>query len=206
MHRNTTAAYTQLEGGGEGSVLMEEMKNYDNIIIPSGIPDKPVPKTVSDRIKNPFFATNILLIWMLLVVCIMNIVGLFKSTFFSFGPNDGLVFIELKIDTWTKWSMLFLYNIFDNLIWGWAKEIILPYMMNTVKDHKNTEIDVSKFKIFYMTNSYEVLEFVRFIINIWMMFSQIDLVISMFIGEIISTNITTSIYLKNKKFITPGKG
>ena len=83
-----------------------------------------------------FSGTIIALLWSLIIV--IGLITLsFKSdsNLFCWGPSD-VEFLNIKINTWEKWSILMLYSIFSQLAYTTVSSTISPYIDNVIRDHK----------------------------------------------------------------------
>ena len=153
------------------------------------------------KIKDPYFATKILLCWLIIVMVIFASCGLFEGAFFGFGPGPNVILFGIVIDTWTKWSVVVLINFVDMAIVEWGMEIIKPYITNVIQDPKTVEIDRSKASIYFIVNGSEICANIRSVIYVNTVLTQIDFVLAALVGNLISMNITTWSYLRPKKFV-----
>jgi len=70
--------------------------------------------------------------------------GIMSSDFVRFGPSDNTYLLSMKIDTWTKWSMVCFYVFMNTAINSFVDESMGPWIQNTVQDHKNKFIPYTK--------------------------------------------------------------
>ena len=59
---------------------------------------------------------TILMVWLVAIIIIFSSLGVWRSTFFRFGPSPSLHFMTIAIDTAEEWTMLALYCFVDTLI------------------------------------------------------------------------------------------
>lgn len=56
--------------------------------------------------------------------------------FLLFGPNDKILFIKIKVDTWGKWSGLMVYSAFSQIVSSVMSSTVKPFITNVIRDHK----------------------------------------------------------------------
>jgi len=62
---------------------------------------------------------------------------LHDNQFVQFGPNASLYFLYLHVDGWGKWAALVLFIAATQVLKVMGNEIISPWIINTVMDHKD---------------------------------------------------------------------
>jgi hypothetical protein len=171
------------------------------------LPDPEKGITVGDRdyctelqsnLADPRFVVKVMMVWLFVIVVIFAMYGLYESAFFGFGPNSGINLFSITIDTWPKWTGIMLLNLFDQILFEWATEVVRPWLVNSLQDHKTTHVDETLPGVFFIVNGYELCGYVRLIINIRMIFTQVDFLIAVFVGNFIAMNYTTWNYLRGK--------
>lgn len=189
------------------SVLMEEsgeddlgsISEYEDaeLITPVFVKEDPIIST-KNKFGDPYFVTQVLVVWLLIVIVFFAVFGLFEGDFFGFGPSNGVVLFGVAINTWGRWVCVMLYNFVDMLIFEWATEVIRPFIINTIQDEKTESLPISKLKGLYIINAFEICGYIRFVISIRMVFTQMDFMIAVFLGNMVSQNLTMWNYMRNK--------
>ena len=78
----------------------------------------------------------ILMVWLVAIIIIFSSLGVWRSTFFRFGPSPSLHFMTIAIDTAEEWTMLALYCFVDTLIKTFGHDSIVPWLIHTLSDPK----------------------------------------------------------------------
>lgn len=173
--------------------LMKLEVNIDN--------DPKYTRKKKNILNNPYFSSQILICWFAIIVVFFAVMGLFEGNFFNIGPSSNVVLFGLKIDTWSKWTAIVVFNFIDMIIFEWSTEVIRPFILNEIQDPKSRELNISKTRVFLIINAYEFCTYVRHVINFSMVFTQIDLLFAVFLGNFVSQNLTTYNYIKDKKIV-----
>ena len=79
--------------------------------------------------RSPMKALVAVAIWMLVYGVVFDLLGVFDSRYFSFGPHPLLKFVGAPIDTWQRWGALvgvrvvgvFLETLVDDAIPRWIR-------------------------------------------------------------------------------------
>lgn len=151
------------------------------------------------RFTNPLFAAKALLAWQSGAVVLFAVFGLYEGDFFSMGPSDHLELFGVAIDSWWKWSGLMTYCFFDMIMYEWSSEVIRPFIMNNIQDFKCKLIPQTRMNSYFIVSSFEICGYLRMIVNFHIIFTQIDFIVSMFLGNMLSLYYTTTIYLRGRK-------
>ena len=67
-----------------------------------------------------------------------------ESNFLAFGPNDNTKLMGVVLDTWFKWWCVAIYTFVSTMIAAFSSDAIVPWITNTVQDHKTKHIPYSK--------------------------------------------------------------
>lgn len=147
----------------------------------------------------------ILTIWNVLVALSMVILGFTDSTFFSFGPNDNVMFFRMHVDTWGKWFFVVTYTVINQMLQSYGLETITPWMMTKVQNANvsTKDLDVSPQTTYYILIAWTFYLWLGRVFGIQLLSSQIDFLIVVLMSDIVAIVVTTRLYLveKNKKSI-----
>ena len=75
--------------------------------------------------------------WSLLVIIFLIYLVKNNNDFFTIGPSDKIYFINIKINTWTKWSMVMIYSTLSGVSSTVTGSTIKPFITNVIRDHKS---------------------------------------------------------------------
>jgi hypothetical protein len=103
------------------------------------------------------------------------------------------------IDTYYKYSIVVLYSIFNTIFRTLHVEVLSPWLINNVQDLERKQNQDNAYEITTINTIYVWVDWVLYM-NI--LLSQIDMVIIEIVINIISTNITTYIYLNYRSSAT----
>ncbi len=137
-----------------------------------------------------------------LVVSILLICYGSKVSYFKFGPNDQLIFINIPVDTAGKYIMLLflitVINISDMLYKNIARPIFHFTIFNIIKQ----DIDLfSENELLFYSNGMTLLNSFRDIFQTIVKITQIDIALYACIIDFICHFFISRMWLKNKKFI-----
>ena len=71
-----------------------------------------------------------------------------ESNFLAFGPNENTKLMGVVLDTWFKWWCVAIYTFVSTMIAAFSSDAIVPWITNTVRDHKTKHIPYSKILVF----------------------------------------------------------
>lgn len=148
----------------------------------------------------PFFITTCVFGWMCFVIGTMAVSGVFESAYFRFGPSEELQIYKFPIETWTKWTVLVVYTFLENVIWSFMDDIVIPWKMNTVQDHKTIVMTISKIKTYFITTNIDILTGIRYWVTFQLYTAQFDTFFVAVIANAITSAWTTRIFLQKKKW------
>lgn len=129
-----------------------------------------------------------------------------ESTYYRFGPNEDLFIISIKINTWTRYSILVVYIMIIRICKVFITELGMPILSFNIYDPNKkkiegftrTELQVQA-NIMYMMNAF------RYALTLQLSIIQIDIaIISALFSELASVP-TIYILLKDKEFVDEKK-
>ena len=115
------------------------------------------------------------------------------------GPNKSLFFLDVMIDTWRKWVGLIFFIMITQTLKVLADEIISPFIMNTIMDHKEKEILFSYYVSQFICQVYYIFSGIAKVIHVSIAMSQIDCILVVLITDVIISTYTTHMFLAKKK-------
>jgi hypothetical protein len=144
-------------------------------------------------------AIVVLMIWLCFIVTILQGLGLMHSTFMTFGPSPHSKFMAVNIDTWNKWFLLTCATFASTCVSDFFSDAIVPWIQNTVQDHKTTYLPYSKFTCYMISQLWTVYCAIMSIFAISLMTSQIDFLIIRLMADLLTNTFTTFKFMRNKK-------
>lgn len=136
------------------------------------------------------------------------IIGIFSNKsgkYWNFGPNENLIIISVKIDNWTKYSILLTFIAFLKSTKCIIAEIAHPIIgFNIYNPDKKVITEFTKIELQVYGNSMYLIDNIRYVFMIMITISQIDVALwGVFIAEF--TSIFMIRYLLNEKKFSKDK-
>jgi len=132
------------------------------------------------------------------VIFALQSLDLMHSTFMTFGPSPGTKFMTLSIDTWHKWALLVSATFLNTCVTDFMADAIVPWLQNTVQDHKTHYLPYSKFTCYLISQLWGVYGSVMSIFAIGLMTSQIDFLLVRMGADLITSTFTTYKFMRHK--------
>lgn len=122
-----------------------------------------------------------------------------NSPFLQFGPNTQTKLMGVSLDTWTKWSCVAVYTFVSTAIAAFASDAIVPWITNTIQDHKTTYIPYSKITCLVILQVFTIYAVLMSVIGMFVALTQIDFMLIRMIADLIVNHITLYWFLRGKK-------
>jgi len=113
--------------------------------------------------------------------------------FFSFGPSDKLVILDIKINTAFRYSVVLLYTIVSTLARTVLQEIVSPWLIQTIQNDKPKNEyalqhaqEIALGECFY--------RWFDWFMYMHILLAQIDMMIVELIGNLVAVSYTTRMY------------
>lgn len=136
--------------------------------------------------------------WLGILIGLFVNIGIGDSTFLHFGPSENAEFMTIKIDTWSKWSMIAVFQFFNTFINIFVAESMFPWIQNTIQDHKNKYLPYSKSTCMWICQTYYLYGNIVSMFGLFAMFIQVDFLVIRTVADILVSYYTTSQFLKTK--------
>lgn len=82
----------------------------DKGVCPEQAPSK---KCRLPNLNEPYLVTQVLVVWLSVTIVFFAVFNLFEGAFFNLGPGDNVILFGVRIDTWTKWTFVMVFNFID---------------------------------------------------------------------------------------------
>lgn len=140
-----------------------------------------------------------LLLWTALTcVVFFWIMYVDNSPFLQFGPNDHTKLFGVVLDSWFKWWCVAIYTFVSTCIAAFASDSVVPFITNTVQDHKTIYIPYSKFTCLAIIQVFTCYSVVISIVGLFVALTQIDFTVVRLVSDLIINHVTTSFFLRGK--------
>jgi len=121
-----------------------------------------------------------------------------NSPFLQFGPNYHTKLFGVVLDTWAKWWCVAIYTFVSTCIAAFASDSIVPFITNTIQDHKTLYIPYSKMTCLIIIQVFTCYSVVITIVGLFVALTQIDFTFVRLLSDLIVNHITTTFFLRGK--------
>ena len=137
--------------------------------------------------------------WLVLVMGIFSHLGVMQTQFMSFGPSPQTFFMGIRLDSWYRWTWVAIFTFLSTAINDFVGDAVVPWIQNTVQDHKSRYIPYSKFTCWGITQCWSLYCCAMSVFSIYLLMSQIDFLIIRAVADAIVNTYTTYRFLRGKK-------
>ena len=124
-----------------------------------------------------------------------------ESTYYKFGPNDDLIIISIKINTWTRYGILLLYILIFRICKVFITELGMPILNFNIYDPNRKKVEgFTRNEFQVQANIMYMLNAIRYALTLQLVIIQIDIAIISAIFSELASIPTIYILLKEKEF------
>jgi len=147
--------------------------------------------------------TSVLLMtWMTMVLAIFSELGIMDSHFMKLGPGVHSKVMGVDLDTWYKWSCIAVFTFLSTAVNAFVGDAIMPWIQNTVQDHKTKFLPYSKVTCIVITQVWTLYCCVMSVFALFVMLSQVDFLLIRICADLL-VNFYTSIAFMRGKTVDP---
>lgn len=158
-----------------------------------------VVKMISKFFDDKRLTCLILIVWLVIVLTIFSHMGIMQTQFMSFGPSASTEFMGIPLHSWPRWSCVAIFTFLSTAINDFVGDAVVPWIQNTVQDHKTRYIPYSKFTCWSITQCWSIYCCIMSIFSIYLLMSQIDFLIIRAFADTLVNSYTTYRFLRGKK-------
>jgi len=140
----------------------------------------------------------VLFAWLLVVLSMVAACTAQAGGYLRWGPDAGLWVFGLQIDTWAKWAGVMCFVLVTEGLQVLSDEIISPFILNTIMDHKDRTIWFSYAESQMICQCYYLFSAVSKLVHVAIAISQVDFIVAVIATDIIVSCYTTHIFLQAK--------
>lgn len=148
---------------------------------------------------NVILTSRILIAWMVVLTFILFFNFPKENRdggFFAIGPNDNFVFMEIKINTLSKYFLLVLSMCLNTCIRNLNQDILNPWLIQNVQnENKLTYSNATAYEITIVNGMFTWFDYI-FCLNLVII--QIDMILIQIFVDTIANAVITKIYIKSK--------
>jgi hypothetical protein len=127
-----------------------------------------------------------------------------NSSFLSFGPNDRTILFGVRLDSWFKWWVVAIYTFISTSIAAFASDSIVPWVTNTIQDHKTKYIPYPPWVCIFIIQLFTIYAVIMSVIGLFVALSQVDFMLIRLVADIIVNHVTT-LYFVRDKLVDPAR-
>ena len=143
--------------------------------------------------------TFLLMLWTILTCLVFFwIMYVDNSPFLQFGPNNHTKLFGVVLDSWAKWWCVTIYTFISCGVNAFAGDSVVPFITNTVQDHKTTYIPYSKLTCLMIIQVFTCYSVVISIVGLFVALTQIDFTVVRLGSDLIVNWMTTNYFLRGK--------
>lgn len=120
------------------------------------------------------------------------------SPFLSFGPNARTVLFGVKLDSWFKWWVVAIYTFVSTTIAAFASDSIVPWVTNTIQDHKTKYIPYPPCVCIVIIQLFTIYAVIMSVIGLFVALSQVDFMLIRLAADLIVNHVTTLYFVHGK--------
>ena len=129
-----------------------------------------------------------------------------ESTYYRFGPNNDLIIISIKIDTWLKYGILMIYILIFRICKVFITELGMPILTFNIYNPNQKKIeDFTRMELQVLANIMFTLNAIRYALTLQLSILQIDIAIISGIFDELAAIPTIYILLNEKEFVSKKK-
>jgi hypothetical protein len=121
-----------------------------------------------------------------------------STKFFTFGPRDDLVILDVKINTGWRYSVVIIYTIISTVARTVLQEIVSPWLIQTVQNDKPKDAYARRYAQEVAIGEV-VYRWFDWFMYMHILMAQVDMMIVELIGNLMAVIYTTRMYLKPKE-------
>lgn len=120
-----------------------------------------------------------------------------STKFFSFGPSEDLVILDIKINTGWRYSVVIFYTIVSTVARTVLQEIVAPWLIQTVQNDKPKDAYAQRYAQEVALGEV-IYRWFDWFMYMHILLAQVDMMIVELAGNLAAVAYTTRMYMKPK--------
>jgi len=153
---------------------------------------------MSEQLRRVRLTIRILQAWTASIVIALGVllqkVTAFKN-FYQFGPSENLVILGLVVDNYYLYTGVVFYSFFNTVLRNLNNQVVCAWITLVVHDTTISKEYISSLYIYEITLMSAIYTYIDWFIYLNLVFSQLDIVLIEFAGELFITYIVTRMYI-----------
>jgi hypothetical protein len=150
------------------------------------------------QLQRVHYTIRVLQFWTASVLITLGVLlqkGTALKNFYQFGPSDNLIILGLVINSYALYAGVVFYSFFNTVIRNLNNQIVCSWVTLVVHDTTVPKHDLSRLYMYEITLMSAIYTYIDWFIYLNLVFSQLDIVLIEFVGEMFITFIVTRMYL-----------
>ena len=152
----------------------------------------------NEQLERVHYTIRVLQCWTASVLITLGVLlqkGTALKNFYQFGPSDNLIILGLVINSYALYAGVVFYSFFNTVIRNLNNQIVRSWITLVIHDTTIPKVDLSHLYIYEITLMNAIYSYIDWFIYLNLVFSQLDIVLIEFVGEMFITFIVTRMYL-----------
>jgi len=153
---------------------------------------------MSEQLKRVHSTVRLLQIWTASILVALGVLlkkGSAFNNFYQFGPSENLIILGLVVDNYYLYSGVVFYSFFNTVIRNLNNQIVCAWITLVVHDTTISKEYISSLHIYEITLMSAIYTYIDWFIYLNLVFSQLDIVLIEFAGELFITYMVTRMYI-----------
>ena len=158
----------------------------------------PLLRMSNGQLQRVHYTIRVLQFWTASVLITLGVLlqkGTALKNFYQFGPSDNLIILGLVINSYALYAGVVFYSFFNTVIRNLNNQIVCSWVTLVVHDTTVPKHDLSRLYMYEITLMSAIYTYIDWFIYLNLVFSQLDIVLIEFVGEMFITFIVTRMYL-----------
>jgi len=157
-------------------------------------------RIVDNVFEDKRIASCILLVWLSTVIVVFKELGMFDSSYMTFGPSPKTIFMTVVLDTWARWGLVAWFTFVNTCMNDFFNDAISPWLLNTVIDHKARYLNYPKSVCLMISQVWAVYCAAMNVLGLMIAFSQIDFVLIKLLADLCVNTYTNMKFMQHKQY------
>ena len=150
------------------------------------------------QLQRVHYTVRVLQFWTASVLVTLGLLlkkGTALNNFYQYGPSDNLIILGLVINSYALYAGVVFYSFFNTVIRNLNNQIVCSWVTLVIHDTTVPKYDLSRLYMYEITLMSAIYTYIDWFIYLNLVFSQLDIVLIEFAGEMFITFIVTRMYL-----------
>lgn len=121
-----------------------------------------------------------------------------KSKFLHFGPSNHTQLLGVTLNSWLRWWCVAVYTFVSTAIASFASDSVVPWITNTIQDHKNMYLPYSKIMCLFIIQVFTLYAVTQSVIGLFVALTQVDFMLIRLCADFVVNHFTTHYFVKDK--------